>query len=259
MAMIDDIQFHIEQAERALASVEHIRRDKLIWRAFYGCFEYRFCWSSNSLEGNTLTLDETIAVVDFDEVSSGHSYSEYRDAKNLYKAIRETLSTSPLEITEPWIQRVNGIICGTSGAYRAEDVYIGSAADAIFFPPKHTDVPERMRDHVETLNSLRFYGFTDAVQGIAESHILFERIHPFTDGNGRTGRIIMNQMLMNSGLLPAAISNTSKYRQVFKIYDRNKDISLLVLLLCDALKESARSLTECHAKRERDQKNEGSG
>jgi len=252
MTVIDDIRLHIEQAEKAVASVENIKRDKQIWNAFYGCFEYRFCWSSNSLEGNTLSLDETIAVVDFDEVSSGHKYSEYRDAKNLYRAIREALSVLPLEINEPWIQRVNGIICGTSGAYRAEDVYIGSAADAIFFPPKHAEVPKRMRDHLEKLNSQRFNGFADAVQGIAERHILFERIHPFTDGNGRTGRIIMNQMLMNSGILPAAISNTSKYRRAFRVYDRNQDTSLLILLLCDALRESAQSLAECYAKRERD-------
>jgi hypothetical protein len=53
----------------------------------------------------------------------------------LYRAIRETLSASPLEINEDWIQRTNGIICGTNDAYRAEDVYIGSVTDAVFFPP----------------------------------------------------------------------------------------------------------------------------
>jgi Fic family protein len=116
-----------------------------------------------------------------------------------------------------------------------------------------------MRDYVKKLNSLRFNGFADAVKGIAENHIVFERIHPFADGNGRMGRILMNQMLMNSGILPAAISHTSKYRQAFRAYDRNQDISMLVYLLCDALKESAQSLTECYAKRERDQRNEGSG
>jgi Fic family protein len=257
MALISDFLFYIEQAEKAVNSVQHMSRNELIRRAFYGCFEYRFCWSSNSLEGNTLSLDETIAVVDYDEVSSGHTYSEYKDAKNLYKTIKEALSASPIMISEDWIRRVNGIICGTDGAYRAEDVYIGSATDAVYFPPRFTDVPERMRDYIEKINSLRFYGFAEAVKGIAESHILFERIHPFADGNGRTGRIIMNQMLMNSGILPVAISRKSKYRQAFRAYDRNHDISILAVLLCDALKESAQSLRECYAKYERDQKNEG--
>jgi Fic family protein len=176
----------------------------------------------------------------------------------LYRAIRETLSASPQDITEEWIKKTNGIICGTSGEYRSEDVYIGSAAEAVFFPPRHADVPKRMQDFVIKINGLRFDSFSDAVTGIAENHIKFERIHPFADGNGRTGRIIMNQMLMNNGILPAAISHTSKYRQAFRAYDRNQDVSMLVYLLCDALKDSARSLTECYAKRESDHKSEGS-
>ena len=256
MALIEDIQSHIEQAKQATQFIQKMNRDKLVWDAFYSCFEYRFCWSSNSLEGNTLSLDETIDVVDFDEVSEGHTYSEYQDAKNLYRAIRETLSLTPLEITEEWILKVNGLVCGTLGEYRSEDVFIGSIAEAVYYPPKHADVPKRMRGYVENIRHYRSDDFAGAIIDIAEQHIRFERIHPFRDGNGRTGRILMNQMLMNNGILPAAISHTAKYRQAFRAYDRNQDTSMLIYLLCDALKESAQSLMECYKKREIDHQKE---
>lgn len=58
---------------------------------------------------------------------------------------------------------------------------------------------------------------------ITEYHIRFERIHPFSDGNGRTGRMIMNQQLINNDMLPITIDKTSKYRQAFRAYEKNGD------------------------------------
>lgn len=60
-------------------------------KPFIKDFAYRFCWSSNALEGNTLSLDETICLIDYDEVRSGHTYTEYQEAKNLYKAIKKEM------------------------------------------------------------------------------------------------------------------------------------------------------------------------
>lgn len=65
------------------------------------------------------------------------------------------------------------------------------------------------------------------IQSAALLHMHFERIHPFPDGNGRTGRLFINQYLLNHGLPPVIIENNSKYRQAFHFYDRNKDTSLM--------------------------------
>ncbi|MGI6154084.1 MAG: Fic family protein [Christensenellaceae bacterium] len=97
------------------------------------------------------------------------------------------------------------------------------------------------------------FSLAEAITEIANAHIEFERIHPFKDGNGRTGRIVMNQMLLNKNVLPAAIDHTSKYRQAFKAYDNRGDNSLMVYLICDASNYSANSLKEYEAKREHDQ------
>ncbi len=64
--------------------------DPLISRPFIDDFARRLAWSTNAIEGNTLSLDDTIAVIDYDEVRSNHTYSEYSDAKNAYYAIQKT-------------------------------------------------------------------------------------------------------------------------------------------------------------------------
>lgn len=252
MAIIENVKEQIEKTRATLDSVQALKADALIWNSFYDNFEYRFCWASNSLEGNTLSLDDTIAVVDYDEVAAGHPFSEFQEAKNLYTAIKE-MNPDGLMINEDWIKKLNGIICGTDGGYRTEDVFVGSALEAVFYPPRHAEIPEQMREYMIGLKDTKGMDFEDAVMEAVSQHISFERIHPFKDGNGRTGRIVMNQMLMNAGILPAAIEHTSKYRQAFKAFDRNGDESLMAYLLCDALQYSADSLIRYDEKRRRDQ------
>ncbi|MEG0693496.1 MAG: Fic family protein [Oscillospiraceae bacterium] len=252
MAIIYNIQECMNEAQKSMDEVAYLKNEKVVWNSFYLGFEYQFCWSSNSLEGNTLSLDETIAVVDFDEVSSGHSFHEYKEAKNLYQAIKNMQLTGVI-ITEDWIKRINGIIMGTDGDYRTEDVFIGNAIEAVYYPPHYTNISALMCEYTKQIMKLN--NFHDIVYTVAKKHIDFERIHPFKDGNGRTGRIILNQMLMNYGLLPIAISPKSKYRKAFVVYDKNQDDSIMVCLLCEALKESAELLLEYSKKRSLDQRN----
>lgn len=142
--------------------------EPLITEPFYKDFAYRFCWNSNSIEGNTLSLDETIEVIDFDTVRSGHTYSEYTEAKILSCSCRKEE-------------------CG-----------------------------EMMYSQITQL---------------AEEHISFERMHPFADGNGRTGRLLLNQQLINIGWLPVLISSQSKYRQSFRQYNTKGDVSMMTYLI----------------------------
>lgn len=88
------------------------------------------------------------------------------------------------------------------------------------------------------------------IENIAEQHICFERIHPFSDGNGRTGRIMLNQQLINAGLLPITIEKNSKYRQAFKFYDKNKDVSLMAHVISSAEIDAMNRIKELQSKRD---------
>lgn len=225
-------------------------QNELITEPYYKDFAYRFCWNSNSIEGNTLSLDETIAVVDYDEVRSGHTYTEYTEAKSLYHVISTMLDKTGSHITEDWIQDVNAGILNKKRGYRQGNLYVGTLIEATYYPPDYEKVPELMRSYMKRLNRKEM-SLSEYLGAIAEDHILFERIHPFSDGNGRTGRMILNQQLINWGLLPITIDNQSKYRQSFQRYDRGRDLSLLLHLICKGELNAIERVTELGQQLER--------
>ncbi len=216
----------LQQLSLNKKSISELKKNTALFNPFWDDFKVRFCWSSNSIEGNTLSLDETIDAVLYDEVHSGHTYSEYTDAKQLYHAICEQLSTEELQITEEWVKQCNSLIRKSDGNYRTKEVHIGTLVEATYFPTSPKNIKEQMGLLLQKAN---FEGdsIEDTIKKIAKFHIDFERIHPFEDGNGRTGRIILNQQLINHNLLPIAIQKASNYRQAFKIYDKNGDTSML--------------------------------
>ncbi len=78
------------------------------------------------------------------------------------------------------------------GEYRDTSVYIGNLSEAIYYPPNPQDVPELMTNWIREAN-METVAVKEIFEKIAVSHIHFARIHPFADGNGRTGRMIINQ------------------------------------------------------------------
>lgn len=222
-----DLKEKQKKIELVLPSIKENLKDNLISEPFYKDFKYSFCWSSNAIEGNTLSLDETISLLEYDEVSSGHTFKEYDEAKRLYSAIEEYLSFENKEITEDFIKDIAKEVTRREKGYRKENVYIGTISEAIYYPPSFDMVEELMADYVSHLKPFNKLNLGDKIKFIAKKHIEFERIHPFTDGNGRTGRIILNQSLINEGLLPIVIEPKSKYRSAFKEYNNNQDTSLM--------------------------------
>lgn len=197
-------------------------------------FSYRFCWSSNALEGNTLTLDETITLIEDDVVKGGHTFTEYQDAKMLHYSIcKMLLPFKKKEINEEWVKAAHALLMEEGGEYRTSDVYVGSQAEAVYFPPTPERVNALMQEFMKNVN-LQNKDTPEFFTDIVTQHIEFECIHPFKDGNGRTGRMIYNQQLINNGFLPITINPSGKYRQAFRIYNRNKDISLMKLLFLKA-------------------------
>ena len=222
-----DLKEKQKKIEFVLPGIKVKLKDHLISEPFYKDFKYSFCWSSNAIEGNTLSLDETISLLEYDEVSVGHSFREYDEAKRLYSAIEKYLSFKYKEITEDFIKDIAKEATGREKGYRKENVYIGTLSEAIYYPPSFDKVEELMVEYVRNIKPFSKLSLGDKIKYIAKKHIEFERIHPFTDGNGRTGRIILNQSLINEGLLPIVIEPKSKYRSAFKEYNNNQDTSLM--------------------------------
>ena len=78
-------------------------------------------------------------------------------------------------------------------------------------PPEHTDIPARMHDWVQDVDRLHADPAPIA-EAVATCHAAFERIHPFLDGNGRAGRLLMNLILVRLGYPPAVIQKRERPR-----------------------------------------------
>ncbi|CDW92600.1 MULTISPECIES: Fic family protein [Thiomonas] len=164
-------------------------------------------YNSNAIEGNTLTLRETQVVLEGITVG-GKSLREHLEAINHQEAIGavESLIQSGKQMTE-WDVRgihqivLKGIAPEYAGRYRTENVAIVGASHT---PPAAVQVPERMTELMRWLNSTPSGGLHPVARA-AEFHTRFVEIHPFVDGNGRTGRLLMNAVLMQDGYPPAVI------------------------------------------------------
>jgi Uncharacterized conserved protein len=77
------------------------------------------------------------------------------------------------------------------------------------------------------------------IERVARFHLEFEGIHPFIDGNGRTGRLILNLDLMQNNYLPVNVkfSDRKKYYEAFDTYFRNDDVSAMAELIGNNLLE----------------------
>jgi len=165
----------------------------------------RFVQGSASVEGNTLSLQEATQVIEKNLSVAGKSISEIREIQNL-KNVKEKIISKKPKITERLIRRIhNEVMDGFPekhpGQYREKPVYI-TGSDHI--PPNAKIIPKLMNEIIDwhSKNKDKIY----PVELASYLHVWFESIHPFMDGNGRTGRELLNLVLQENGF-PRAIIN----------------------------------------------------
>lgn len=174
-------------------------------------------WTYNStgIEGNTLTLKETKIVLEGITIG-GKTIKEHLEVINHESAIEylEELLKYKKNICEWDIKELHelvlkGIDNKNAGKYRSENVYIKGAKH---IPPNFITVPELMEKLI--INYSNWEGFHPIIRS-ALLHGEFVKIHPFSDGNGRTARLIMNMVLIQNGYVPIIIKKEDR----LKYYD----------------------------------------
>jgi Fic family protein len=162
-------------------------------------------YHSNAIEGNTLTLRETKVVLEGITVG-GKSLREHFEATNHRDAIVyvEDLIAKDEPLSEWQIRNIHSLVLkaiddGEAGRYRQENVVIAGASTT---PPDFLHLPQEMAALIEWHVRAQTQ---HPVARAAELHTRFVKIHPFIDGNGRTGRLLLNFELMKAGYPPAII------------------------------------------------------
>lgn len=169
-------------------------------------YEVRLTYHSTAIEGNTLTQSETQIVLEKGVTIGGKSLREHlevighRDALEFVIA----LANSTEEIGERQIRQIHSLVMkdqsqGDAGAFRQLDV---KAAGTEFVYPSWMHVSNLMAELVEWLQST---SNLNPIELATEAHLRFVTIHPFRDGNGRVGRLLMSLTLIRAGYPIAVI------------------------------------------------------
>jgi Fic family protein len=168
-------------------------------------FRVELTYSSNAIEGNTLSRRETALVIEKGLTVGGKTLVEHLEASNHAKAldwIGQKIQSSEAHIGEQDLLKIHeliltGIDSSNAGFYRNIPVRISGAMVVLPNPRK---VPELMMEFCHWLKDTKDHPVLKA----AEAHYRLVTIHPFVDGNGRTARLLMNMLLIKAGY-PMAI------------------------------------------------------
>lgn len=191
---------------------------------YFEDFITRSTYHSTHIEGNTLTYGETYSII-FNKNDILINNAKPRD---LYEAINHKIALDYMmnnvdnELSLEVIRHI-GVLLNKNiseiSDFRGIPVYIKGAE---YLPPPPEEVRMQLYYLLDSYNNSEY---TDIFERAADFHIRFERIHPFEDGNGRTGRLLVNYDFLRNDYLPIVIPFESR-GEYFEVLAK-QDISAL--------------------------------
>ncbi len=228
---IRDLKKRYEQLKRGKESLLSLLNESELPELVY---------NSNAIENSTLTFQETERILLELQTARRISIRELFEAKNLAKVTEYLIPRTRQDINEDAILLLHNMLLGNiddriAGRFRQRNEYV-RVGTHIAPAPEHVEM--LIETLLEDYASSHEHYFLD---NVAHFHLEFERIHPFVDGNGRIGRVLINWQLAKLGYPPIIIRNRSKhndYYPVFPRYTDKEDINPMSALLAAALRES---------------------
>lgn len=207
-----DLVFQLSDKKREF---NKLFKDDKSKEQFYKWLKSELAYTSNNIEGNTLTRKETRLVIEEDITSSSKPFIHYQEAINHAKAfeyIIDILKTGKTvdenTVLEIHKRLLSGIDDYNAGFYRNCPVRISGSRVIL---PNPIKVPNLMKDFFAKYKTI------EGVVDIIKTHLDFVSIHPFSDGNGRCARLLMNLLLMQNGYCPIIIRPRDRKRYINSI------------------------------------------
>ncbi len=221
------LAFMVQELKTRLGGLPSPDEAEGIWTDIW----YHEAHSSTALEGNTLVLREVEALLREGKAVGSKELKDYLEVSGYAAAAQwvysQALGSGPwtsgklltltevrnvhrLAMTPVWevAPHPDALEDESPGNWRRHDIH---AFQHGMKPPSHPDVPAQMRDWVDGVASLPRES-SPIAEALAAQHAAFERIHPFIDGNGRVGRLLMNLILVRLGYPPAIIQKRLRDR-----------------------------------------------
>lgn len=188
-----------------------------------------FIYTSNAIEGNTLTLRETDIILEHGITIKGKSLKEHEEVKgqeyaiNFLKEIIKAQEPLSLRLIREFHALVLNNDIENRGKFKQSNNEI---LGADFETVPYYLVEEKLTELIDKFNN----SDEDIITKVSCFHADFEKIHPFIDGNGRTGRLLLNLELMKNGYPITVIRNEDReeYYNVLGAAQTNSDYSLII-------------------------------
>ena len=194
-----------------------------------------FAYNTNHIEGSKLTEDQTRYIFETNTIlfegETVASVDDILETANHFKLVDYMLDIADEKLTEDIIKKFHRILKEGTMDSRKEWFNVGEykkivneAGTMKTSTPEQT--PEDMKKLMKWYNSLEKV----TIEGIIEFHARFEKIHPFQDGNGRVGRIIMFKECLKNGIVPFIILDKDKlfYYRGLREYQNNTEKGYLI-------------------------------
>jgi len=208
-------------------------------------FRVGLTYSSNALEGNTLTISETKILLEDGLTVSGKPIKDCYEAighADAYDYMLELARQPNLQLNEDIIKHLHYLFyqrvdANTAGEYRNTQVYISGTE---YVPPSPEDVPRLIEHFINQWESSK--KSLHPIELAAMCHKRLVDIHPFIDGNGRTARLLMNIILVNAGYgvvsIPPVLRND--YINTLIISQTTQDADPFIKLIAECVIETER-------------------
>ena len=216
----------------------------------------RTVWThdSTAIEGNTLSLGDTMAVLEYGLTVKGKPLKDHQDVvahANGVDFVRALIDKG--RIAEEDVLALHRIVVPDDtrdiykpvGAWKREDngTYGAEGGRSVYMPYAAADeTPELMRDWIKAFNS-RFGGIMDeesALEAYLFAHVSFVRIHPFFDGNGRLARLLSNLPVLYAGFPPIVVPSEARIDYIRELWDYQRSVGVVSLANRELLPDPAR-------------------
>lgn len=209
-------------------------RDGQVHGGIYDITQKRFAYNSNKIEGSRLTEEQTSFIYETKTIANiggaGIKIDDLVETTNHFKCFDFILDTVNEPLTEDYIKKLHGMLkSGTSsehnpiapvGRYKVLDNEVGQIATASV---DHTED--------EMLALMLGYGMKENkdLAYLTSFHANFERIHPFADGNGRIGRLLLYKECLKEGITPFIVDDLNKATyytalEAYQLYDKKEPL-----------------------------------
>lgn len=212
-----------------------IEKERFDRSGVYAFTQRLLAYNSNKIEGSTLTEEQTASLFDDGILPQSDNYYRAKDVEEMnghFLMFNKMLDTLNEPLSQELIKRFHyelksGVFEDRANGYAIGDYKKRPNMIGIY----QTVRPENVENEINLL--MEWYkGEKVNIPILAEFHARYESIHPFQDGNGRTGRLILFRECLKNGIVPVVIEDTNRneYIEALKEYREEKNISKLISL-----------------------------